>query len=253
MPEQFKIAAMGALGGATIALVIVFGAAAMGAFPNRSAMNDAIHDYLMSKPEIVIAAQEAAANNQRQAELDATQHAVDRQGLKAYLDPRIAFTTGPANAKNTVVEFFDYNCPYCRLSLPAVKAFYEKNKDKVRFSFIEFPIKGDESVLATRALLAARRQPDKYVPFHFAMMSEDQIPIPAEEIDAIAHRLGLNLDKLHADMQDPKLAHTIAFTHLLAKRSGINGTPTFIVNGNVRPGAVDDALLADLLKRPKRS
>jgi len=252
MSEQWKFAAMGALGGATIALAIVFGAATFGAFENRATTEQVVHDYLLSKPEIVVQAQQAAADNAHQADLDATQRAVDRLGIKAYLDPRVAFTTGPVNARTTVVEFFDYNCPYCRLSIPAVQKYYDKNKDKVRFAFIEFPIKGDESVLATRALLAARRQPDKYVPFHFALMNEQDIPIAAEEIDRVAKRLGLDLDKLHTDMQDPALAKSIAFTHLLARRSKINGTPTFIVNGNVRPGAVDDELLADLLKRPKR-
>jgi protein-disulfide isomerase len=252
MSENWKIAALGALGGATISLVIVFGAAALGAFQDKATTERVVHDYLLSKPELVVEAQQAAADNARQAEVDATQHAVDKLGSKAYLDPRVAFTTGPVNAKTTVVEFFDYNCPYCRLSLPAVQKYYDKNKDKVRFAFIEFPIKGDESVLATRALLAARHQPDKYVPFHFALMGEQDIPIAPEEIDRVARRLGLDVDKLHTDMQDPALAKAIASVHLLARRSKINGTPTFIVNGNVRPGAVDDELLADLLKRPRR-
>ena len=55
--------------------------------------------------------------------------------------PRVAFVTGPADAKNTLVEFYDYDCPYCRASLPAVKKFYDAHKDDTRFSFIEFPIK----------------------------------------------------------------------------------------------------------------
>ena len=71
-----------------------------------------------------------------------------------------------------MVEFYDYNCPYCRASLPAVKKFYEQHKNDTRFSFIEFPIKGPESIVAAAAALAARLQPDKYLALHFALMNE---------------------------------------------------------------------------------
>ena len=67
-------------------------------------------------------------------------------------------------------------------------------------------------------------------------------------IDKTATQLGLDVDKLHKDMDDPTIAHEIAATHLLAKRAKIGATPTFIVNGKVRPGAVDDALLAEMSK-----
>ena len=62
-------------------------------------------------------------------------------GQDALFNPAVAFVTGPANAKTTLVEFYDYDCPYCRASLPAVKKFYEAHKNDTRFSFIEFPIK----------------------------------------------------------------------------------------------------------------
>jgi len=86
---------------------------------------------------------------------------VKKMGQAAFFDPNIAFVTGPADAKQSLVEFYDYDCPYCRASLPAVKKFYDENKDKVRFSFIEFPIKtlhGESAMQAARASLAARRQ-----------------------------------------------------------------------------------------------
>ena len=97
-------------------------------------------------------------------------------GHAAFFDPAIAFVTGPADAKKTLVEFYDYDCPYCRASLPAVKKFYDAHKNDTRFSFIEFPIKslhGQSAVLAAKASLAARRQPDNYMAFHFALMGEE--------------------------------------------------------------------------------
>ena len=68
------------------------------------------------------------------------------------------YVTGPADAKKSVVEFYDYNCPYCRLSLPAVEKFYQQHKNDTRFSFIEFPIKGPDSIIAARVALAANCQ-----------------------------------------------------------------------------------------------
>lgn len=252
MTEQAKTAALGALGGATIALVIVFAASAIGLFPNREVTQQTIHNYLLAKPEILQEMADALSEKQAQAEVDASQAAVDKVGVSRFLDPRIAFVTGPANAKTTIIELFDYNCPYCRASLPAVKKFYEKHRNDTRFAFIEFPIKGEASVLATRAMLAARRQPGKYIPFHFALMSERDA-VDQQMIDQTAERLGLDINQLHRDMDDPEIAQTIARVHLLAKRSKINATPTFIINGKVRPGAVDDELLGQLTKPRKAS
>src|SRR5437763_15874436 len=96
--------------------------------------------------------------------------AVHLLGPKLFFDPRFAFLMGPANAKTTFVEFFDYNCPYCRSSLPSVRKFIANHQKNARFAFIEFPIKGPESTIASRAALAARKQPDKYLAFHFLLM-----------------------------------------------------------------------------------
>src|SRR5262249_61069096 len=103
-------------------------------------------------------------------------------GQAAFFDPTIAFVPGPADAKTSLVEFYDYDCPYCRASLPAVKKFYQAHKNDTRFSFIEFPIKqlhGESAMMAARASLAARRQPDHYMDFHFALLAhEDSINVP---------------------------------------------------------------------------
>jgi len=251
MTNEWKVAGLGALGGAAIALVVVFGAAKVGALNDRAATEKTVHDYLLARPELLQEMSDALGAKQQQADVDASQDAVSKIGSGAYFDQKLAFVTGPANAKTTVVEFFDYNCPYCRMSLPAMHKFYDKHKNDTRFAFIEFPIKGDMSVLATRAMLAARKQPGKYVPFHFALMDSGETLVDQARIDEVAAKEGLDLDKLHADMQDPEMAQTIAKAHLLAQRSKITGTPTFIVNGHVRPGAVNDDLLAQMAAKPK--
>ena len=91
-----------------------------------------------------------------------------RWGCAVFSDPNVAYVTGPANAKVTVVEFFDYRCPHCKTSLPAVKALLARDKS-VRFAFIEYPILTADSLMAAQAAVAARRQSGaKYVAFHFA-------------------------------------------------------------------------------------
>jgi protein-disulfide isomerase len=243
MTDGWKSAAAGGVGGAALALIVVFGGAKLGLLPGG---DRAMHDYLMANPGIIYEMQ-----NKFQAESDAAsaaaqQAAVNKLGVKAFFDPRIAFVTGPTNAKSTVVEFFDYNCPYCRASVPAVKKFLDTHKN-ARFAFIEFPIKGAQSTLAARAAMAARRQPDKYLAFHFLLMNEDAV-IDQDLLFADAKKAGLDVAKLQADMRDPKIDLALTAAHSLAMAANVDATPVFIVNGKIREGAIDDITLDKLAK-----
>jgi protein-disulfide isomerase len=245
MKESWKIAAFGGSAGAALALIVTFGAAALGVAP-FAADGNAMHAYLLAHPEVIV-----EMTNKLQAQQDAQQDnvrqtAVNKLGMKAYFDPRVAFITGPANARTTIVEFFDYNCPYCRASVPAVKKFYQTHKD-ARFAFIEFPIKGPQSTVAARAAMAARKQPGKYLAFHFALMSQDGL-VDQNAVYAIAQKNGLDVIKLKADMASPSVDLALAAAHTLAQASGIDGTPAFIVNGRIREGAVTDDDLAQMTK-----
>ena len=245
--RAFIITLAGAIGGAALAVAIVFSLAQRGYMP----INDRqMQTYLMLHPELA-----AAMMGRYQAQEDARQQAVQqaalsKQGQKAFFDPAIAFVTGPATAKKTMVEFFDYDCPYCRASQPAVQKYYEAHKDDTRFSFIEFPIQqlhGPGAVLAARASLAARRQPEHWIAYHFLMLGE-QDALTEEMIFADAAKAGLDVAKLKTDMKDPAIDKALTDSIALAHKSGIDGTPTFIMNGKLQPGAVDDESLADKMK-----
>jgi protein-disulfide isomerase len=199
MTEQWKSAAWGGLGGAAFAVVVLFSAVKLGIVPGGDA---AMHDYLMAHPAILVDMQNKLQLQQDQATADAEQANVNKIGLKAFFDPRVAFVTGPANAKTSVVEFFDYNCPYCRESVPAVKTFYEAHKN-ARFAFIEFPIKGNDSTLAARAAMAARKQPDKYLAFHFLLMNEANI-VDQNLLCAGGCRRRHGDTRIHRQRQDPR-------------------------------------------------
>ena len=245
MKTDWRLAALGSIGGAVLAVIVIFGLAYSGMLPSRS--ETAIHDYLMAHPEILIDMSSKLQAQQQATEDAARQAAVDKLGVKAFFNPDIAFITGPKNAKTTFVEFFDYNCPFCRASSPTFEAYYNKHKSEVRFAFIEFPIKGQNSIAAARLALAARKQPDKYLALHFALMREDTEATPASVV-AMAKKVGIDLDRLKVDVQDPSISATIAASHSLAEAANIDGTPAFIVNGRIREGAINDDALKAMLK-----
>lgn len=243
--RPFIITLAGAMGGAAIAVAIIVTMANQGLLP----INDRqMQRYLLQRPELA-----AAMLNRYQQEEDGKQQekqAAALQNKAAFFDPKVAFVTGPADAKNTLIEFYDYDCPYCRASLPALKKFYEARKHDTRFAFIEFPIEalhGPGAMFAGRASLAARRQPERYMDFHFALLAEEG-QITEEMVYANAAKVGLDIAKLKADLKDPAIQQALDASIALARKTGIDGTPTFILNGKLRPGMVDDDTLEQAMK-----
>jgi protein-disulfide isomerase len=243
--RDFVITLAGAVGGAALAIAAILTLAQQGKMP----INDRqMQTYLMLHPELAM-----AMIGRYQAQEEAKQAQQQTAALKnkdAYFDPRLAFVTGPADAKHTVVEFYDYDCPFCRASLPAVKKFYDANKDTVRFSLIEFPIEslhGPSAMFAGRASLAARRQPEHYMDFHFAMLAEEG-QVTEEMVERNARAAGMDLAKLKSDMADPAIATALKDSIALARKTGVDGTPTFILDGVISPGQATDEKLAEILK-----
>ena len=245
--RDFLMATAGALLGALIAVVLMFQASAIGLVP--AASGDMIRAYMLGHPELV--AQMSDLMQQRQQAADDAKAAatLKKIGMAAFFDPKLAFVTGPADAKKSVVEFYDYDCPYCRASLPSMTKYYEAHKNDTRFSFIEFPIPQlhcPGADLAAMASLAARRQPDKYMALHFALMGQEG-SLDEQMIYDAAAKAGLDVAKLKLDMKDPHIAEALVASKALAHQAGIDGTPTFIVNGKMHAGAVDDNLLKQLV------
>jgi protein-disulfide isomerase len=143
----------------------------------------------------------------------------------------------------TLVEFFDYRCGYCRRVVGSLRALVEQDQD-LRVVFKEFPILGEDSVRAARAALAAERQ-GLYMPLHFALMAADDLSI--EGIMAVAAGVGLDTEQLAADMASPEIEAEIAATYALANELGIEGTPAFVVDDELIPGAVSQERLAALI------
>lgn len=153
---------------------------------------------------------------------------------------------GNANGDVTLVEFFDYNCPYCRQTLVTLEELQLANP-RLRIVYKEFPILSDNSRFAARAALASRNQ-DKYFEFHDALMSAGGIVTP-ERVIAIARAAGISIRRLRRDMDDPEIQATIDRNLMLAASLRITGTPSFAVGDRVFRGAADGQTLQALIDR----
>ena len=136
----------------------------------------------------------------------------------------------------TIVEFFDYRCPYCKQVLPALQTLL-KEDHKLRFVYKEMPVLGPASVTAAHAALAAQRQ-GKYEAFHTAMMATKG-QITDETVYKVAGSVGLDVDRLKQDMSAPEIEQALKANLALADALNIRGTPGFIIGNHIVPGAID--------------
>jgi protein-disulfide isomerase len=215
---------------------------------DRNGVEQVVHDYLLSHPDIIIEMSKKLDTQQAASEQKEREDALFNLGTKALLDPKVAFVTGPADAKVTVAEFFDYRCPHCKASQAAVEHLFQSGQ-KVRVAFIEHPILTPDSVIAARAAVASRRQGDKYVKYHFALMRTTG-ELPKERVLDIAKSVGLDVDKLAKDMDDPEVVASVAESNALASRLHFDGTPTFVINDKIIVGELTDQELQALTKTP---
>lgn len=202
----------------------------------KKALGEIIKDFLIKNPEIMVDVQNAL-DEKMQKDQDAKLKSFMAENGKTIFRSPGSSVAGDANGDITVVEFFDYNCGYCKRGLPEVQKLIQDDK-KVRFVFKELPILSKGSEEAARIALAVKRQ-GKYWEFHQAMLGAKG---HADEASAlkIAQSLGLDMNKIKADMASDDVKNELRDDMILAKKMGINGTPHFLVGDKSIPGAPDD-------------
>jgi protein-disulfide isomerase len=156
--------------------------------------------------------------------------------------PAASPIVGNSNGDVTVIEFFDYNCGYCKKAFPDVAQLIDKDK-KVKLIPKEFPILAKGSEEASRVALAAKAQ-GKYWEFHRTMLESQGQANEASALK-VAEKLGLDMARLKKDMASPEVKKEIEDTRKLAAKLGIQGTPHFLVGDRIIPGAPEN--LAELL------
>ena len=208
-----------------------------------------VHDYLIRHPEVIREAIQALQAKEEQEKDDARTQVVIANKDALFNDPDAPVAGNPLGDV-TVVEFFDYHCPYCKVVAGPLQQLLQEDKG-IRLVFKEFPILGDDSVLAAHAALAARAQ-GKYLEFHQALMAHKG-QFDMDVLKTIAAKVGMDPAQLEADMGKQKVEPQISANHKLARTLDIDATPTFIIGDKVIPGAVPLEELKEAIKKARGS
>ena len=212
-----------------------------------------IHDYLQQHPEAVMDALKAAQQQADAAKAAAAKQTIAAKRNELLHDPNSAVAGNP-NGDVTLVEFFDYRCPYCKAIEPSLDALI-KEDGNLRVVYKEFPILGPTSVVASRVAIAARQQ-GKYAAFHARMMALKG-NIDDDAVMKVAEASGIDLAKLKRDMTAASVGQIIQRNYALADALGIDATPALVIGDQLTMGAVDidglRQLIADARKNKKGS
>jgi protein-disulfide isomerase len=207
-----------------------------------------IRDYLMRNPEVIIEAVEGLEQRRRDEAQRASKVALVQFREEIFNDP-YSVSAGNPQGDVTLVEFFDYRCPYCKQVVPALTQLI-KDDGKLRFVYKELPILGPDSLTASRAAIAARRQ-NKYIALHDALM-KTRGSLDEATVMKIAAEAGLDIARLKTDMVSREVDDTIERNRRLAQALAITGTPAFVIGDTVVPGAVDLPTLKSLVAQARK-
>jgi protein-disulfide isomerase len=206
-------------------------------------LQKAIHDYILAHPEVLIQSLQIARERE-QIRQEAQNKNLITSLKKELADDPMTPVRGNPNGNVTLVEFFDYRCPYCRQVEPWLQALIKNNPD-LRLVEKELPILGPTSVYEERLALAAYKL-GKHEQFHDAVMSKKP-NIDEATILQLAGQAGLDVDRIKTDMNGPEVDAEIKRTLEIAKVLRLNGTPAFIVGSELVPGATDLETLQSLV------
>lgn len=195
-----------------------------------------VEAYLLNNPQILLKMSEALEKQQTQNQDKQLQNTIAENGDSIYRD-KFGLVAGNPDGDVTIVEFSDYNCPYCKRAFNSIMQVLGVDS-KVRVVLKEFPIFGEQSENIARVAIAAKYQ-GRYFDMHSALLKS---PGRNNEKSAllIAEKLGLDMDKLRKDMNNDEVRKVISETRQLGNKLGIRGTPFFLVGDKVIPGAPDD-------------
>jgi protein-disulfide isomerase len=239
-----QLAAVAADGKKPLILAQADGAApansASGAFSaeQKAAIEKIIKDYLIANPELMMEIQNALEAKMETLQAERLKVALKESAAEVFRRPN-APVAGNPSGDITVVEFFDYNCGYCKRAFSDIAKLVEKDP-KIRLVLKELPILSKGSEEAAKLALAARLQ-GKYWEMHRALLSmrgevNEQTALKAAE------KLGLDTARLKKDMEAPEVKAEIEAVRNLAQKLGIQGTPHFLVGDKPIPGAPQNLL-----------
>ncbi len=199
-------------------------------------IGEVVRDYLLENPEILVEMSNRLREREEAEKQRRAAAAVKSHGDLIFRAPHDPVAGNPQGSI-VVVEFMDYNCPYCKRSYKDLKALMERNSE-VKVVFKEFPILGKGSQEAAQVALAALKQGrDKYWQLHQQLI-EYPGRVDGKIARALAERLGLDMDKLEEDARSEDVMRVLSINYQLANALAIEGTPAFVIGDRVVRGAV---------------
>lgn len=210
----------------------------------RARIEAIVRDYLMRNPEIILEAIEVLEQREQAASNAA------RETMMSALVPTLTASpltpiVGAEDSDVVMVEFFDYQCGYCKRLFPGVKDIMA-NDPKLKVIFVEYPVIGPASLVAARAAIASQRQ-GLYMEFHEALMTH-QGRLDDATILSIAGDVGLDVDQLKVDMEAPEIVAYLREVRSLAEGLGIRGTPSMVIGDNFIGGFVPPERLKGVIE-----
>jgi protein-disulfide isomerase len=231
------------LAAALLALVLALPAAALAQAQSfsgdqRREIERIVKDYLLSNPELLQDVMNELEKRQAAAEAEKHRASVKQYGAALFSSPR-QVTLGNPQGDVTVVEFFDYNCSYCKRAMNDMLDLL-KSDAKLKFVLKEFPVLGEGSIQAAQVAAAVRMQDKsgkKYLEFHQKLLNGRGQADRARAL-AAAKDVGLDMARLEKDMASDEVKATLEESFKLAEALGLNGTPSYVVGSDVVVGAV---------------
>jgi protein-disulfide isomerase len=226
--------------GAVIALAMPAGVSRAEEFSpaQRSAIEAIIKDYLTKHPEVLQDAMNELEKRQTAAEAEKQQATIKNSAATLFNSARQVVLGNP-KGNVTLVEFFDYNCGYCKRALADMMDLL-KTDPELRIVLKEFPVLGPGSVEAAQVAVAVRMQDKdgkKYLDFHQKLLGGRGQADKAHAL-AVAKEAGLDMARLEKDMASPEIKATLEEAFKLAQDLGVNGTPSYVVGTELVVGAV---------------
>jgi protein-disulfide isomerase len=206
--------------------------------PQRGEIEKIVRDYLLSHPEVLEEVSAELSKRQTAAETEKHEAAVAKNAQAIFSSPR-GVTIGNKDGDVTFVEFFDYNCGYCKRAMADMLDLM-KADPKLKVVLKEFPVLGPGSVEAAQVAVAVRMQDPtgkKYLDFHQKLLGGKGQADKARAM-AAAKDVGVDMAKLEKDLASPEVRATLEENFKLAEDMGMNGTPSYVIGKQVVIGAV---------------
>ncbi len=208
---------------------------------DKAQLQKFVHDYIVGHPEVLLEAQDALQAKQQAAQRNHDRKIIAANKKEIFHAPG-DLVLGNPKGDVTVVELYDYNCPYCKHAVQDMKALIDGDNG-IRFVLKEFPILGQDSIAASRVSIAFQMiAPDKFRQFHNELMGS-QARASGDLAFRIAEKLGVGKQELKQKLEDPAVDAKIKQAYTIANKLDLTGTPAYIIGDEAMAGAVGAAAI----------